>query len=183
MDATDIALRLLDLDKSERDRILASAITDYFKVLYAIAADIYDSCIQDFYAKYTPKVYERHGNLEGENLYRANEISYEKPNLSVFIDSAQLLPYGNGDVEDIGDTEDKRDFVLNSVMKGLRGAKSSKLPGWPKHWYTRYPNQYSTQAGVWSSSKRTINGILYDFIENVMGDTDNILWEIVASKM
>ena len=177
MDATEVAFRLLDLNKSQRDAIVAYAVDEYFKILYVIASDIYDSCIQDFYAKYTPKVYDRHGNLEGWNLYQANEISYEDFYLDISIEPDQLLPYGDEN------DEDKREVILDSVMKGLRGAKSSKLPNWPKQWRTSYPNKFSTQSGLWSSSKKTLKGILNDFVANVMEDTDGIFWTIVSNKL
>ena len=175
MDPTSIALKLLDLDKGKRDAVIASAVDDYLKILYTIASDIYDSCIADFYIKYTPKVYDRHGNIEGFNLYQANEITYNDLNLNVLIDENSLLPYGN--------EEDKREYVLSSVMRGLRGVGSSKLKGWPKHWRTSYPNSFSKQAGLWSSDKRTLNGILNDFIENAFKDTENIFWATVLRKM
>lgn len=175
MDPTSIALKLLDLDKGKRDAVITSAVDDYLKILYTIASDIYDSCIADFYIKYTPKVYDRHGNVEGFNLYQANEITYNDLNLNVLIDENSLLPYGN--------EEDKREYVLSSVMRGLRGVGSSKLKGWPKHWRTSYPNSFSKQAGLWSSNKRTLNGILNDFIENAFKDTKNIFWATVLRKM
>lgn len=181
MDAISVALRLLALDKTKRDAIILHSVDDYFKVLYVIASDIYDSCIEDFYIKYTPKIYDRHGNLEGFNLYKANRISYENFYLNVFIDSEQLLPYDKTNDE----YKDKRDYVLNSVMRGVRGSKSGKkkIPGWPKPWRTCYPNTFSRHAGLWSSSKRTLNGIFDDFIENAMTDMENIFWEIVSGKI
>ena len=179
MDATSVALKLLGLNKSKREAIIASSVDDYFKILYAVASDIYDSCIEDFYVKYTPTVYTRHGNLEGFNLYKANQISYENFYLNVFLDSDQLLPYGKID----DDHEDRREYVLSSVMKGIRGPKGSKIPGWPKHWRTSYPNHFSRNAGLWSSKKRTLDGILNDFIENAMTDMDYVFWQIVSSKI
>ena len=178
MDATSVALKLLALDKGTRQTIIASAVDDYFKILYIIASDIYDSCIEDFYAKYTPKIYTRHGDLEGFNLYRANEISYENFYLNIKTDPEQLLSYGKNE-----DDEDKREYVLDAVMKGIRGPKKSKIPGWPKHWRTSYPNAFSEHAGLWSSSKKTLNSILEEFVDKAMTDTDDIFWGIVSKKI
>lgn len=177
MDAISIALALLDLDKGKRDAIITQSVKEYLHLLYAIVSDIYDSCIEDYYAKRIPDVYDRHGNLEGFNLYRANEIEYENLYLDISIISEQLLPYGKEDSEDV------RDYVLSGVMKGLRGVGSSKLSGWPKRWSTSYPNKFSKMGGIWSSKKRTLNGILDDFVATAFDNTEGAFWDIVASKL
>lgn len=182
MDSVDVAIRLLDLNKDKRNSIIASSVDEYLRFLYAIASDIYDSCIEDFYFKYTPEVYTRHEDLVGFNLYQANEISYKDLYVNVFIDSTQLLPYGEEDESD-EDKKKKKDYVLNTVMKGIRGPKKSKVPGWPKRWRTSYPNQFSRYQGMWKSSKKTLNGILNEFIEKAMEDLDYILWEIISNKI
>ena len=54
------------------------AINEYVNIIVGIAKDIYDSCIAQYYASYSPIVYKRHNHPEGYNLYQANsfELSY-----------------------------------------------------------------------------------------------------------
>lgn len=171
MSKQDIVLKLLQVDRGARERILNMALDKYITILYNIANDIYDSCIEDFYAGYSPRRYTRHGNIEGFNLYRANEISFDGGYFNVKIDDEDLLPYGKK-------TDKSR--VLNAVMNGKRGGSS--IPGWPMKWYTSYPNRYSTQK-IWQSSGRTIEDIFDDFIDNVLDDTNDIFWGIVEKYL
>ena len=45
-------------DKNDIQRVVNSGINDYAKLLENIASDIYDSCIQDYYAKYNAQLSE-----------------------------------------------------------------------------------------------------------------------------
>ena len=173
MTPTQIALQLIQMDKSKRIAILASGIDLYLKVLLTIANDIYESCIADYYGGYSPTYYNRHGNIEGFNLYRANQNSYEDFYLGLNIDEDKLLPYS-------GKKGDKRCKVLSGVLNGLRG--SSGIPGWPIGWSTSYPNGYSTHR-VWHSSGNTIKEILDDFSKNVTKDTSDILWQCIERQL
>lgn len=170
---TQIALQLVQMDKGRRTAILASAIDLYLKVLLNVANDIYESCIADYYGGYTPVSYNRHGNIEGFNLYRANSNDYSNFYLGLKIDEDKLLPYG-------GRKGDKRSQVLSGVLSGLRG--SSGIPGWPMSWSTSYPNGHSTYK-IWSSSGSTIQEILDDFCANAMKDNMDIFWQCVARQM
>lgn len=175
MNAESVAMRLLTLDSGARYAVITNAVNDYFKILYSIASDIYDSCIEEYYFQYTPTVYNRHGNIEGFNLYNANEIAYSDLKLQLKIDSGQLLPYkGKGD---------KREKVLSSVMSGLRGGKLKHVSGWPKSWRASYPNRFSRYGGVWSSSEKTMYTIYDDFVDNVIKDTKDLFWTLVSQKI
>ena len=163
---------LILMDEAKADAILEEAFKRYFNTLSDIAADIYDSCIEDYYAQYEPVKYTRHGNINGFNLYNAKAIWFDEEsyNLSLNFDPNELLPYYDGKKG-----REKRSKVLKSVMAGLRGTKSSKTPpGWPQQWRTCYPNQYS-QYSLWSSTGRTMNAIYADFMDNVREDTKDIL--------
>ena len=170
---TQIALQLVQMDKGARTVILANAIDLYLKVLLNIANDIYESCIADYYGGYTPKYYNRHGNIEGINLYRANSNKYSNFYLGLQINENKLSPYG-------GKKGDKRSQVLSGVLNGLRG--SSGIPGWPMSWSTSYPNGHSAYR-IWYSSGTTIQEILDDFCANAMKDNMDIFWQCVARQM
>lgn len=162
---------LLQMDQNQSHAIITNAWYDYVQRIGQIAEDIYDSCIEDYYGQYTPSVYTRHGNIEGFNLYSANDIMHNEHEIEVSLDPGNLLPYAG--------RRDKRAKVLASVMKGLRGARSRKTPrGWPMTWYTRYPNAYSVYSD-WSSTRCTMNEIFYDFMDNVLIDTEDLFWKYV----
>lgn len=171
--ATDnIWKTLILMDDTEANAILDEALKRYFNTLSDIASDIYDSCIEDYYAKYEPVKYTRHGDIKGFNLYSANAILFDEMsyNLSLDFDPSKLLKYYDGKRN-----REKRDKVLKSVMAGLRGTKSSKTPeGWPQSWRTSYPNEYS-QSALWSSTGHTMDSIYADFMKNVREDTKHIL--------
>ena len=169
MTPTEIALKLIKLDKTKRTAILSSAIDLYLKVLLNIANDIYDSCIADYYSSYIPVSYGRHGNIEGFNLYRANDNDYSNFYLNLRLDEDKLLPYG-------GKKGDKRSKVLSGVLNGLRG--SSGISGWPISWTTTYPNHYSTYK-IWYSNGTTMKEILDEFSKNATKDTIYIFWQCV----
>ena len=170
MTPTQIALQLI---KGKRTAVLASGIDLYLKILLNIANDIYESCIADYYAGYSPKYYKRHGNIEGFNLYNANSNDYSNFYLGLSIEEDKLLPYSSK-------KGDKRGKVLRGVLNGLRG--SSGIPGWPMGWSTSYPNGYSTYR-IWYSSGTTIKEILDDFSKNVTKDTSDILWQCIERQI
>lgn len=161
---------LIQMDDSKMISVLRAAIRAYGKILHAIANDIYNSCIEDYYNGYTPLVYKRHGNIEGFNLYSAAGNSLTGGRLILDTDSNKLLPYkGNS-----------RDEVLSNVLNGLRGTgMRASQEGWPMRWDTSYPNSYSTYT-LWYSKGRTIEAIMQDFADNVLNDTEDIFWECVA---
>lgn len=165
--------KLMSLGDAKLYSVLSSAIDEYYQLLADIAADIYDSCIKDFYSQYTPKVYKRHGNLSGFNLYNANETFYDGDTVNIIIDEWSLLPYGK---------QDKRDIVLDFVLAGLRGGPLPKNPYWPMDWYTTYPNAYSRYRGIWKSSEVILEKILDDFCENVVRDTLPIVISNIAKR-
>lgn len=170
---------LLFMDAAKRRVIIDEASKAYMNDLSDIAADIYDSCIEDYYSQYIPTKYTRHGNIVGFNLYSAKDIDFneETYNMSLDFDPSKLLKYYDGKRG-----REKRDKVLKSVMLGLRGAKSSKSPpGWPQPWSTTYPNRYS-QYNLWQSSGTTMYAIYKDFTDNVMSDTAN-LWYAYIQKL
>lgn len=171
MDQAGVVLKLLELDASKRKQIITKAVDQYFIILYKIASDIYDSCIEDFYIQYTPESYTRHGDIEGFNLYNANEIELNDNGIRLFADANQLLPYA-------GKT-DRRQKVLDAVMNGIRGTKLKYVAGWPLKWSTTYPNRFS-QYKLWSSSATTMHEIYMDFVENVSSDTQDIFWDLVS---
>ena len=173
MTPTQIVLKLMKMDKGRRTAVIAGAIDLYLNVLLNIANDIYASCIADYYGGYIPRYYNRHGNIEGINLYRANNNDYSDFYLSLSIDEDKLSPYG-------GKGGDKREKVLRGVLNGLRGGPN--IPGWPIGWSTSYPNSYSSYR-IWYSSGTTIKGILDDFSKNAMKDNINIFWQCVERKI
>lgn len=154
--------RLMLASGSKQSRAINAAVQEYFTLLEAIASDIYDSCIKDFYRQYSPTVYKRHGSLAGRNLYQANRVSFDGDVLNFLIDEDYLEPYGK---------DDKRDIVLEFVLAGLRGGPLPRRPDWPMEWFTSYPNAYSRYRGVWKSSEIILENILDDFIDNVVDDT------------
>lgn len=164
------------MDAAKRKTIIEEASKIYMKDLSNIAADIYDSCIEDYYAQYVPIKYGRHGDITGFNLYRANDIYFneETYNMSLDFDPSKLLKYYDGKRG-----REKRDKVLKSVMSGLRGTKSNKTPpGWPQPWRTTYPNRYS-KYNLWKSSGTTMFEIYKEFMSNVMSDTSNLWYSYI----
>lgn len=168
MAAKNVALKLLALDKGRRKTVVTNAVRVYMRILYNIANDIYDSCIADFYNGYTPTSYTRHGNIEGFNLYLANDIFFQNDYLGVEILESNLLPYGK---------KTSKRKVFNSVVSGLRGGPG--VPGFPMDWTTSYPNSYSMYRGVWSSSGTTIKSIYDDYFKNIVNDTVDLFWDCV----
>lgn len=167
-------MSLMLASESKQRMVINNAIQKYFALLANVAADIYDSCIKDFYSQYTPTVYKRHGNLAGFNLYQANQVSFNGDTLRFLIDEDYLLPYGK---------HDKRDIVLEFVLAGLRGGPLPKRPDWPMDWYTSYPNDYSKYHNIWQSSGVVLENILDDFIENVVDDTYEIFIHFVKQNI
>lgn len=172
MTDNDMMEILLFMDATKRRTIIDEATKAYMGDLSNIASDIYDSCIEDYYAQYEPIKYGRHGYPEGKNLYSANAIDFDEIsyNINVVFDPSRLWGYYDGKKN-----REKRDKVLNSVMAGLRGNKSKKSPpGWPRFWGTSYPNRYSKYS-IWSSTGTTMDEIFTNFMNNVMKDT-TYLW-------
>ncbi len=161
---------------SQISNTVTDSIKEYADIIYNIANDIYDSCIQEYYASYKPKVYKRHGDLGGFNLYRANSFEFDGTILTDFDggNPDALLKYGT--------RNDIRDEVLAAVISGKRGIKVRKSPPaehkWPMGWDTSYPNQYS-QYDYWSSNANTIKDIINDFENNIIDDTSDLLEKII----
>lgn len=179
MTENDMMEILLFMDATKRRTVIEEASKSYLTDLSNIAADIYDSCIEDYYAQYIPVKYGRHGDITGFNLYSANDISFDEDtyNMSLDFDPNKLLKYYDGKKG-----REKRDKVLKSVMSGLRGTMSKKTPpGWPQSWRTTYPNQYS-QYNLWKSSGTTMFAIYREFMNNVMNDTSD-LWYSYIQKL
>lgn len=169
---------LMSLSDAKLNSIVTSAIDEYYQLLTAIAIDIYDSCIKDYYRKYpNPVSYKRHGNIKGYNLYFANDISYDGDTVNVVIDEWLLLPYGKKS------QSEKRNIVLDGVLAGLRGGPLPQHPEWPMDWYTSYPNVYSKYRGIWQSSEIVLQDILDDFCENVVKDTLPIVIHNIRKKL
>lgn len=180
MTDNDMITALLLMDTTKRRTIIDEASKAYMSDLADIASDIYDSCIEDYYAQYEPIKYGRHGDIRGFNLYSANNIDFDELsyNLDIDFDPSKLLRYYDGKRG-----REKRDKVLNSVMAGLRGTKSRKTPpGWPMLWLTSYPNRYS-KYDMWSSTKGTMDSIFIEFMDNVMGDTVNLWYDHIKKLL
>ena len=174
MTPTEVALRLMKLDKNKRVSVLAGGIDLYLKVLLNVANDIYSSCIADYYGGYNPKYYNRHGNIEGINLYRASNNDYSNLYLGLNIDEDKLEPYGG---------KTSRSAVLGQVLSGWRGTgMRASQEEWPMPWSTSYPNNYSTYR-IWYSKGSTIEEILDDFSANVTKDTSDILWQCIERQI
>ena len=173
----DTFVRLLQMDKQSVYAIFKAAWIDYMGFLANIGNDIYNSCIEDYYASYTPTKYDRHGNLAGENLYQANLIQTLETDINIDIDPFQLWQYKA--------KKDVRQKVLNGVLTGLRGVGSFKnaASGWPRSWTTSYPNKYSIYSD-WSSNSTTIDGIITDFLsDSTIDETIDYLWNAFVSRI
>ena len=177
--AEQIFLRWAFKPKAQRTKIMKQVTRDYGDIIYKIADDIFDSCIAHFYASYTPTAYTRHGDKKGFNLYRLNDISFDGSRFRIGFDEDFLLKYGT--------TKDIREEVMNAVFAGLRGHEGmSRNPvptddnpepnEWPMEWYTSYPNKFS-QYSYWKSKYNTMDEIFYDFVQNVIDDTENLFWD------
>ena len=160
---------LMQLSDSKLNSVIGSALDEYYQLLANVGMDIYDSCIQ-----YSPRIYKRHGNLSGFNLYKANEIFYDGNTVNVLLDEYNLLPYGK---------HDKREEVFAFVLAGLRGGPLPKRPDFPMEWYTSYPNTYSRYRSIWQSSAIILEDILDDFCENAVNDTLQIVISNIAKKI
>lgn len=166
MTKKEIVWKLAQMDENKMSAIIDKAVTAYFYVLLDIVNDIYNSCIEDYYNGYTPLFYDRHGNIEGFNLYSANNSAISDGYLHILSDASNLLPYKGAD----------RDDILYGVEHGKRGGPGIK--GWPKRWRTSYPNSYSTYH-VWYSKGSTIESILEDFSRSGIAGTIDLLWKSI----
>jgi hypothetical protein len=172
MAVKDVWKTLVLMDEHKANIIIDKAWARYVDFIGNIISDVYDSCIEDYYAQYMPTRYGRHGDITGFNLYRANDIEWDDLsfNIDVSFDPAKLLPYYDGKRR-----REKRDKVLNTVMAGFRGTKSRKTPpGWPRLWGTSYPNRYSKYS-AWTSNGNTMDDIYFDLMDNLIKDTTDIL--------
>ena len=155
-------------DRSGLREIFDSCWAQYMEYLAGIASDIYDSCIQDYYDKYSPKIYDRHGYPDGANLYRANNVTFDDDDIDVSFDADRLWEYRG---------KEKRERILRTVMDGIRGAGSRRKSwrGWPKNWRTSYPNRYSNPeySAMWSSSYTIINDIFQEFMSTAITRTSD----------
>ena len=192
MGKQETMMKFVTLDESSRDAIIDRALDDYAEYIYHMAEDIYDSCIKDFYYKYKPIAYDRHGDLSGKNLYSGKNFVYSNLFLDIEFDPDNLLPYYKmkktkyGYVRGELESEEKRAYVLGSVMKGIRARKSSRTPPkarngatFPMKWKTSYPNNFSTMYD-WISSQDTIDKIFDEFCDEVMEQTKPKFYEILA---
>ena len=152
-------------------KIYDGAINEYAGILAGIADDIYDSCIQLYYASYTPEVYTRHGNKEGFNLYRANGFDIDEYGvIGDFVENPDaLLKYGA--------KRDIRAEVLNAVLNGQRGI-TKRPSGWPRSWTASYPNAYS-KYNYWKSDSTTMDEIISDFEDNILDDTRELKRKLI----
>lgn len=169
-----------DLESLVRTAI-KNAIEEYVEVVWNTANDIYDSCIQLYYATYTPTMYKRHGDLEGFNLYRANGFEFDEETMI-------LDDFGGGNPENLlkyGSKRDIREEVLAAVLSGKRGITVRPSPPakfrWPRGWTASYPNKYSLYD-YWSSSAHTIEEIIDDFEANIIDDTSDLLDKIIDKQ-
>jgi hypothetical protein len=147
-----------------------NAMNEYVEIIVGIANDIYRSCIEQYYATYSPKVYRRHGRIEGFNLYRANSF----PDPEEF-DGTVLNDFDGGYPENLleyGARKDIREEVLKAVLSGKRGI-TPRPSGWPKKWVASYPNEYS-QFNYWRSNFHTMDDIIADFESNIIADTQEL---------
>lgn len=157
--------------KSLIAEVYDKAINEYVDIIVGIANDIYDSCIAQYYASYTPLVYKRHGDIDGFNLYRANSFELKGTVLEEF-------DGGNPDnLFKYGARRDIREDVLYAVLNGKRGI-TKRPSGWPRNWTASYPNRYS-QYNEWSSNYTTIEEIIADFEENIIEDTKELKSKII----
>ena len=171
----DTLTALIFMDEASMVSIIDVAFMQYAQLIADIYNDIYDSCIQQYYAQYSPTKYDRHGDLSGFNLYSASDIYADSMVVNLVLEASNLLPYkGKGD---------KRYAVLSTVLDGLRGAASRKTPpGWPMNWYASYPNEYSAHA-EWYSSKTTLRDILQDFASNGVNETKDIFFDYIGNSI
>ena len=168
MNKKDVVLKLLYMDDNKMASVIIKAVEAYFYILLDIANDIYDSCIEDYYNGYTPIYYDRHGNIEGINLYSAKSNGLPNGRLKIRTDSSKLAPYKTGNADD----------VLGMVENGWRGGPGINKQGWPRKWSTSYPNSYSAYH-IWYSTGNTIESIMEDFSQNGISGTKDILWQCI----
>ena len=173
-DAKQIFLRWAFKPEAQRASIMKKVLADYGNKIYSIADDIFNSCIEDYY-KDKPKVYKRHGNIEGFNLYRLNNISFDGMDFQIGFESDFLLKYGT--------KEDIRAEVMDAVFSGTRGlTERNGKPVDPRrttNWKTSYPNKFS-QYDYWQSEYTTMDGIFYDFVKHVIKDTKDLFWSTLG---
>ena len=171
MDASTVFLELLQVSDSKKVSAVARATADLKNLVADIYDDIFQSCIKVYYATYSPRVYKRHGDVSGFNVYSGfcSEVNDVRIDAMYMPDS--LLSYRGISTDE----------VLTNVTNGQRGSKVRDMPKtgtWPKNWSVKYPNAYS-QYHVWSSSQSTIESILDDFDNNGKEALASIFWDMV----
>lgn len=184
--------------ESQIREAIEGAMEEYVNIIWKTANDIYNSCIKQYYASYTPIVYKRHGNIKGSNLYRANSFTLggmtldEMNNAGIEnlleLDDLVLDDFNDGSPEKLlkyGSKRDIRSEVLAAVLSGQRGITVRRSPRaanvWPMSWTTSYPNSYS-QYNYWSSGAHTIEEIIDDFEANVIDDTSDLLDKLIDKQ-
>ncbi len=181
--------------------ICKQAINEYVEIVWNTANDIYNSCIKQYYASYTPTVYKRHNHPEGKNLYQANgftlngmsfnDLDANGMSIETLLQSSEemiLDDFNGGQSENLwkyGSKRDIREEVLAAVLSGQRGITVRPSPPakfkWPRGWVTSYPNKYS-QYHYWSSSASTIEEIIADFEANIINDTSDLLDKLIDKQ-
>lgn len=175
MNNREVLKQLFFMDEKDSNAVIDSAFKQYAQLISDIYNDIYDSCIKLYYDQYTPIKYDRHGYIEGKNLYSASDIYANDLLVNLSLQGSRLLPYKG--------KKDKRDKVLDSVLNGLRGASSSKSPpGWPMSWDASYPNEFSNFSD-WKSSGATLDAILNDFAKNGVKDLAYKFYEFIENNI
>ena len=172
VDPNQVFLRWALRPEAQRVSIMKKVLNEYGNIIYKVADDIFDSCIEDYYASYKPKKYKRHNNIVGFNLYSLKDMSFDGTEFQIGFDSDFLLKYGT--------KEDIREEVMNAVFAGQRGVeerRSSKAENvWPMKWTTSYPNEFS-QYTYWKSKHTTMDEIFNDFVQNAIKDTKDLFWD------
>ena len=98
-------------------------VNETFKILFEDILFCINEAIKDFYNDYTPLIYDRHGNLDGFNLYKSIEQS-SKVGLEITGDLVMhinftpntdaMLPYASKTLSD-------EDILNNIVFEGVHG--------------------------------------------------------------
>lgn len=158
--------------KSNVVSAINAATNKFAEIIYEIAKDVYHSCIEDYYSQYTPTSYDRHGDISGYNLYRAEDFIVNNGIIIDDLNPMNLFKYSG--------KKDKRRKVLNSVINGFRGGRG--IPGFPMDFYTRYPNKFSGLE-YWHSTKYTIRDIFNEFDENIVEDIEYLFWDYLADEI
>lgn len=100
--------------------------------------NIYNEIISYYYSTYTPKMYDRHGKIEGFNLYNAERTAWDTitsqenelfgfyPDYNKLLYYTEIEPYRKRDGEPVVKVEVDREGVLDFILK--KGKRS--MPPW-----------------------------------------------------